>query len=111
MYKDGKLKTQLFYPTSLKTNHNFKIGYGSSLAGLNEELPLIYLSRTDRMQLKDKCELCSSTIKLELHHIDPVANIDKKLSIAERAHIARNRECLTLCYYCHRTKMHGHKIY
>ncbi len=110
MFKDGKLKTELFYPTSLKTNHNFKVGYGSSLAGLNEESSLIYLRRTNPMQLKDKCELCGSKVRLELHHIDPIANIDSKLSLAQKTQIARNREYLTLCYICHRSKMHGHKV-
>jgi hypothetical protein len=110
MYKDGKLKTELYFPTTLKTNHNFKTGYESSLAGLNEKAPLIYLRRTDPMQLKSKCEICGSNQRLELHHIDPVANINNKLSKAVIAQIARNRECLTLCYICHRKKMHGHKI-
>lgn len=110
MYKDGKLKADLYFPTTLKTNHNFKIGNGSSLAGLNENAPLIYLRHTDPMQLKSQCELCGSNQRLELHHIDPVANIAKNLSKLTRAQIARNRVCLTLCYVCHRNNMHGHKI-
>jgi hypothetical protein len=107
MYQNGKLKVKLYFPTTLKTNHNFKTGYGSSLAGLNENAPLIFLRCTDPMQLKSQCELCGSSRRLELHHIDPVANIAKNLS---KAQIARNRECLTLCYVCHRNKMHGHKV-
>ena len=55
MYKDGKLKANLYFPTTLKTNHNFKIGHGSSLAGLNENAPLINLRHTDSMQLKSLC--------------------------------------------------------
>jgi Type II intron maturase len=110
MYKDGKLKADLYFPTTLKTNHDFKIGHGSSLAGLNENAPLIYLRHTDPMQLKSQCELCGSNKRLELHHIDPVANIDKNLSKLTKAQIPRNRECLTLCYVCHRNKMHGHKV-
>jgi group II intron reverse transcriptase/maturase len=110
IYKDGKPKAKLYFPTSLKTNHDFKTGYGSSLAGLNENAPLIYLRHTDPMQLKSQCELCGSKQRLELHHIDPVANIAKNLSKLTKAQIARNRECLTLCYVCHRNKMHGHKV-
>jgi group II intron reverse transcriptase/maturase len=110
MYKDGKLKADLYFPTTLKTNHDFKISHGSSLAGLNENVPLIYLRHTDTMQLKNQCELCGSNQRLELHHIDPVANIAKNLSKLTKAQIARSRECLTLCYVCHRNKMHGHKV-
>ena len=110
MYKDGKLKADLYFPITLKTNHDFKIGHGSSLAGLNETVPLIYLRRTDPMQLKSQCELCGSSQRLELHHLDPVANIVKTLSKLTKAQIARNRVCLTLCYVCHRNKMHGHKV-
>jgi hypothetical protein len=110
MYKEGKPKAKLYFPTSLKTNHDFKIGYGSSLAGLNENAPLICLRHTDPMQLKSQCELCGSKQRLELHHIDPVANIAKNLSKSTKAQIAKTRECLTLCYVCHRNKMHGHKV-
>lgn len=110
MYKDGKLKADLYFPTTLKKNYNFKIGNGSSSAGLNENASLIHLRHTDTMQLKSQCELCRSNQRLELHHVDSVANMAKNLSKLTKAQIARNCVCLTLCYVCHRNKMHGHKV-
>lgn len=36
IYKEGKLKTNLYYPTTLKTDYNFKIVRGSTLAELKK---------------------------------------------------------------------------
>jgi hypothetical protein len=48
--EDGKLRADLYFLTTFKTNHNFKIGHGSSLVGLNENAPLIYLIHTDSIR-------------------------------------------------------------
>ena len=106
---DGLIKTELFYPTSLKTVHNFNCLPDSNLAEINKELPLISLQHTDPMQLKPECELCGNNVKLGLYHTNPLKNLPKNLTPMQRAVFRKNRKCITVCFICQRHKLHSQK--
>ena len=81
---DKQIKTELFYLTSLKIVHNFNYLPDSNLAEINKKLPLISLRRTNPMQLKPECKLCSNNVELELHHTNLLRNLLKELIPVQR---------------------------
>jgi len=60
-----------------------------------------YSRNSFEMRLKAKtCELCGTTEKVELHHVNKVKNLSNKKAW-ERAMIAKRRKTLAVCAKCH----------
>jgi group II intron reverse transcriptase/maturase len=80
---------------------------------LKDEVPRLYFRRTELVQrlLADKCELCSSTENIEVHHVRKLADIKQKYKGRKLPPklvvfmICRNRKTVVVCRECH------HKIH
>lgn len=91
-------ETVLFYPDTLKTTANFKLGKKSvTLAdALMDPIQGSYKSNTKTSQ---SCQWpgCGATANLEEHHVNPVRNIKGNLSKYESWLRKRERKTITLC--------------
>lgn len=91
-------ETVLFYPDTLKTTANFKLGKNSvTLAdALMDPIQGSYKSNTKTSQ---SCQWpgCGATANLEEHHVNPVRNIKGNLSKYESWLRKRERKTITLC--------------
>lgn len=94
-----KKETVLFYPTTLKSTANFKLGKQIiSLAG--KALDPIQGSYKQNIKSSQTCQWphCNKTVGLEEHHINPVRNIKgKNLSFYELWLKKKQRQTVTLC--------------
>lgn len=92
-------ETVLFYPTTLKTTTNFKLGK-NSISLSNSILDPIQGSYKSLNKTSNKCQFpgCESIENLEEHHINPVRNINNKnLSQYEVWLKKKERKTVTLC--------------
>lgn len=75
---------------------------------LNDQPKAIYSGRSELIQrfLADKCELCGSKGKCEVHHIRKLADLNKEgrkeKPLWVRRMAARQRKTLMVCQKCHR---------
>lgn len=98
-----KKETVLFYPTSLKTTGNFKLGK-IHVTLSDSVLDPIQGSYKFNVKTGMSCEWpgCQSTENLEEHHTNPVRNIKgKNLSEFETWLIKKKRKTVTLCHEHH----------
>ena len=94
-----KKETLLFYPTTLKTTTNFKLGK-SNISLANDILDPIQGSYKSNVKTGKSCQWpgCESTENLEEHHVNPVRNIkDNNLSQYEIWLRKKVRKTITLC--------------
>lgn len=91
-------ETVLFYPQTLKTTANFKLGKNSvTLAdSLLDPIQGSYKSNT---KTSKSCQWpgCGATTNLEEHHVNPVRNIKGNLTKFESWLKKRERKTITLC--------------
>jgi group II intron reverse transcriptase/maturase len=77
--------------------------------------PIWFASHTELIDrlLADKCEVCGSTEKIEVHHIRKLADVNKKgrkeKTVWDKIMVARKRKTLVLCDSCHH-KVHTGKV-
>lgn len=91
--------TELYYPETLKTTSNFKVGKQHIHTQLLIEDP-IQGSHKQNTKTCATCQFpgCSETQGLEEHHLNPVKNIDKKgLTPFELSLRKKKRKTITLC--------------
>ena len=105
-----KKETILFYPTTLKTTGNFKLG--NSRATLSEVImdPIKGSYRSNKKTAMS-CQWpnCKKTENLEEHHVNPVRNIKGKgLSEYEIWLRKKQRQTITLCREHH---LEAEKLY
>jgi hypothetical protein len=117
IYKIGKEVTRLFYPKSLKTKIDFKTRNSDLLrypSVLDLELDAVKGSHKLNIKSADICQYegCEITENLEEHHINPIANLNKRkdLSEFEKALVRRKRKTVTLCKK-HHNLMHKKGVF
>lgn len=82
---------------------------------LTDNEPIWFASHTELVDrlLADKCEMCGSTNKIEVHHIRKLADVNKKgkkeKTVWDKIMVSRNRKTLVLCDVCHH-KVHAGKV-
>jgi len=71
-------------------------------AAVNESPTRVYSGRSELLQrlLADKCELCGSKEKVQVHHVRKLADLVGH-SRAEKRMSARRRKTLVVCQRCH----------
>ena len=91
-------ETILFYPQTLKTTVNFKLGK-STISLADSLLDPIQGSYRSNIKTSQSCQWpgCEVTTNLEEHHINPVRNIKGNLSKIESWLCKRERKTITLC--------------
>jgi group II intron reverse transcriptase/maturase len=97
-----KKETILFYPESLKTTANFKVGK-KHVTLADSLLDPIQGSYKSNIKTAESCQWpgCEATTKLEEHHINPVRNIKRNLTKFESWLRKRERKTITLCHEHH----------
>ena len=104
IHEKGKLVTELFYPSSLKTELKFldrsNEGY---VTNLEKELKY-FINNNKRNRKAQSCALCGSDQNLELHRINP-----PKIEKRETPKGDSNRKTIILCQECRRStdEIHG----
>lgn len=104
IHEKGKLVTELFYPTSLKTELKFlDRSYEGYVTNSNKELTY-FIDENKQNRKAQNCALCGSDQNLELHRINP-----PKIEKRETPKGDYNRKTITLCQECHRSTdgIHG----
>jgi hypothetical protein len=94
-----KKETELFYPTTLKTTGNFKLGK-STLSLSNSVIDPIKGSYKQNKKSAKTCQWphCDRIEGLEEHHVNPVRTIKgKNLSEYQRWLRSKQRKTVTLC--------------
>jgi len=91
-------ETVLFYPETLKTSINFKLGK-NSITLADSLLDPIQGSYRNNIKTSLSCQWpgCEATSNLEEHHINPVRNIKGNLTKIESWLRKRERKTITLC--------------
>lgn len=91
-------ETVLFYPTTLKTTGNFKLG-SINVTLSDSLLDPIQGSYKSNVKTSKSCQMpgCSQTSDLHEHHINPVRNIKGNLSKMETWLRKNQRKTVTLC--------------
>ena len=85
-------------------------------AVLNDRPYVHKVGRTEllRRLLADKCELCSSTENVEVHHIRKLADLKDKggreVPVWKKIMAARRRKTLVVCHECHVNITYGRPI-
>lgn len=101
IHENGKLVTELFYPTSLKTELKFfERGYEGYVTNLGQDIKFV-IDDNKRKRKAQSCALCGAKENLELHRINP-----PKISSRKTPKGDYNRKTITLCVTCHRST-HG----
>jgi hypothetical protein len=54
------------------------------------------------------CEICGSLEGLQMHHVNPLKNINKKLAVHEKIKISVGRKQILVCKNCHYKIHRGH---
>jgi group II intron reverse transcriptase/maturase len=104
--KNGKTKYRSLYHDGFKRKK-------SANMRANDDLPQIGIVNggvnglLTRLKAQ-KCEICGSNDKIEVHHIHKLKDLKGKKRW-EKAMIARNRKTLVLCHMCHH-KLHIGKL-
>lgn len=96
---DPKKTVELYYPDSLKTTSNFRIGKQGVNTHLLVEAP-IQGSHKQNIKTSTVCQYpgCTEIKDLEAHHLNPIKNIDKKgLTPLELSLRKKKRKTITLC--------------
>jgi hypothetical protein len=98
----GKSLVAYFGGISLKWNKWVSLGEQST--------ELIWSRRSELVQRlqAQKCELCGSQKKIEVHHIKKLSTLNRKGGTKhewQRRMVARNRKTLVVCQECH-NKIH-----
>ena len=94
---------KIVYPKSLKTSIDFKVKAieGISPSIIDIELDKVPGSTKTNIKVAEKCEYgkCEETQNLEVHHLNPMAHLNKRkdLSSYDKAIIARKRKTVTVC--------------
>jgi hypothetical protein len=104
IHENGKLVTELFYPSSLKTELKFlDRSYEGFVSNLEKELNY-FIDENKRNRKAQFCALCGSDQNLELHRIN-----SPKIEKRETPKGDYNRKTITLCQECHRSTdgIHG----
>lgn len=104
IHEKGKLVTELFYPSSLKTELKFLDRSGEGYV-TNLEKELKYFIDDNKRNRKARfCALCGSDQDLELHRINPPRTEKRETPKGDY-----NRKTITLCQKCHRSTdgIHG----
>lgn len=95
-----KKETVLFYPTTLKTTGNFKLGK-KDVSLSDKIMDPIQGSYRQNNKSEQTCEWphCDRTVGLEQHHINPVRNIKGKKGVSQYEVWLRKkqRQTVTLC--------------
>jgi group II intron reverse transcriptase/maturase len=104
--KEGKTIYRRFYKEGFSRK---KIARGAYV----DNLPRTVISTGGRNSLiarlqTEKCEICNSTEKLEMHHVRKLKDLKGKKDWEKRM-IARNRKTLAVCSKCH-DKIHAGKL-
>lgn len=80
---------------------------------IKDRVPYLYLQRTELVQrlLKGKCELCSTTETIEVHHVRKLKDVRKKYRGRKPPlwavfMLGRRRKTIVVCQKCHRS-IHG----
>jgi group II intron reverse transcriptase/maturase len=105
-----KKETELFYPTTLKTTGNFKLGK-STLSLSDSVIDPIKGSYKQNKKSAKTCQWphCDRTEGLEEHHVNPVRTIKgKNLSEYQRWLRKKQRKTVTLCREHH---LEAEKLY
>ena len=98
IHEKGKLLTELFYPSSLKTELKFfDRSYEGYVSNLEKELKY-FIDENKRNRKAQFCALCNSDQNLELHRINPPKIENRKIPKGDY-----NRKTITLCQECHRS--------
>ena len=96
---DPSKTTTLFYPDTLKTTGDFKLGKSWVNTSLLENDPIQgSYSANSKTSLTCQFPGCKATTNLEEHHINELRNLSKKgLPPYLKSLIAKKRETITLC--------------
>ena len=104
-----KATVELYYPESLKTTTNFKIGakYVGEWLLTNDPIQGSYKQNP---KTADVCQYegCMETSNLEEHHINPQINIPKNLSPFSKSLRSKERVTVSLCKK-HHDEIHNRK--
>jgi hypothetical protein len=65
------------------------------------DLEVIYYNRLTRTLIKKVCAICSSSQKVEMHHVKHIRTINKKLTSMEKGMVSLNRKQIPVCRTCH----------
>ena len=104
IHEKGKLVTELFYPSSLKTELKFlDRSYEGYVSNLEKELKY-FIDENKKNRKAQFCVLCGSDQNLELHRINPFKTEKRETPKGDY-----NRKTITLCQECHRSTdgIHG----
>lgn len=104
IHENGKLVTELYYPTSLKTELKYlERSYDGFVTILDKKVDYV-TDDNKRKRKSQKCALCGTEENLELHRINP-----PKLEKRTNPKGDYNRKTITLCQSCHRSTdgIHG----
>jgi len=98
---DKRKETVLFYPTTLKSTGNFKLGKQNLTLSVFVMDP-IKGSYKSNIKSEMTCQWphCDRTLSLEEHHINPVRNINGKSKSLSEYHVwlrKKQRQTVTLC--------------
>lgn len=98
-----KATTVLYYPKTLKTTQNFRLGRKHLTPYLIEPKEIL-ATHGKNIRTATSCQFpgCSETENLEEHHINPVRNIPKNLTPFEQSLIRRKRKTVALCEEHHK---------
>lgn len=97
------LRTSLFYNQGFKRKGNSKVMNIDAIAD-TMKYSKGTTSLTDRLKA-ERCEVCGSTEKLEMHHVRKLKDLKGK-TLAEQMMSARNRKTIAVCLKCH-VKIHS----
>jgi nicotine oxidoreductase len=95
---------QLFKPDLKLNAWGFKTGL------INHNIAQFYADTISLAQLDNlKCVLCSSTYRIEMHHVRMMKDLSLKTKTLDKLMAQANRKQVPLCRYCH-MKYHGGRI-
>lgn len=104
--KKGKIKHRGFYHDGFKRKKFAKMQFGDELPSTIQITG--WKNGLITKMKAQKCEICNSTDKIEVHHVHKLKDLKGKKEWEKRM-IARNRKMLILCSICHH-KLHAGKL-
>jgi hypothetical protein len=87
--------------TSLIVRKEWKKNPMGFKKNVNTDLSVIYTSRYTKSILHRICAICSSNVKVEMHHVKHIRKMNIKLSMMEKSMVSLNRKQIPVCRECH----------
>jgi group II intron reverse transcriptase/maturase len=99
-YKDKNGKVFYFFKPSWKVNTN------RFLIDADPEINALYADKISLAKLDSlSCKVCDSKVRVEMHHIRKMSDLNPKLSKIDKLMVKANRKQIPLCRECH-MKLH-----